>query len=493
MARGAALAALALSIVLGCGTGDSPTSRSSEGPAPTASASASLRPGPEGLVAADLARLEEAWRLVETHGPELWDGWGRERPPLLLQIGDADYLVGHPSPPDGFEPVAGRAVAGRPVLRREGHLARGIGVQQLGNRPGVALLRRADLQAFLDDVLGARVVSLDDVQYVRWAVHEAFHVYQFERFAMDLPRFGFEGDEMEEVARLEGLDGFARRLDDEGRLLRAALAAKDDRDLRLKLGAFLAERESRRASAPSGVASFEQAIEWSEGLARYTDVKVLQAAGRDDAPSSSFSALGAGYAEPEETWQAAIAWLDRLSSVPGTLRDRYYELGAGQAYALDRLMPGWQARAFPGGESIDSLLESGLAAADLGIPPTLRTLGVLDVRVADRMYRVSVADDAASWTRGLAGVDDLGPLDGLLFEFPGPVDARFSMQGATIPLDIAFFDAGGACLRVVKMPLCGSDPCQAYGSPAPFRWALEVPAGSLAGARPGDRLTVPAD
>jgi hypothetical protein len=87
-----------------------------------------------------------------------------------------------------------------------------------------------------------------------------------------------------------------------------------------------------------------------------------------DEPSAAFVALGAKYAEPEETWQAAIAWLDDLSSVPGTVRERYYELGAAEAYLLDRLMPGWQPRAFPGGESLEVLLAAALAAREQGLP-----------------------------------------------------------------------------------------------------------------------------
>jgi uncharacterized membrane protein (UPF0127 family) len=93
-------------------------------------------------------------------------------------------------------------------------------------------------------------------------------------------------------------------------------------------------------------------------------------------------------------------------------------------------------------------------------------------------------------TRGLAGVDDLGPLAGLLFAFPEPVEARFTMKGATVPLDIAFFDARGTCVQVLTMPPCAAEPCPTYGPGAPYRWALEAPAGSLAGIVAGDHMAL---
>jgi uncharacterized membrane protein (UPF0127 family) len=376
--------------------------------------------------------------------------------------------------------VTGFEVAGAPVLRRPGHLAPSIGVQLLGDRLGVALLPRAELQSFLDDLLGAGVVHLDDVQYVRWAAHEAFHVHQLEQMAMGLPRFGFAGDEMELAARLGQLDSVTSGLADEARLLRAALDARDDTELREEASVFLAARESRRANGPGDVAGFERAVEWSEGLARYTDVQLLEAAGSDYEPSAAFSALGAEYAQPDQTWQAAIAWLDDLSSVPGTVRDRYYELGAAQGYLLDRLMPGWQPRAFPGGESLEGLLGAALRAGAQGVPAALRSLGIADLRLGDKAYVVAVADAPDEWSRGLAGVDDLGTIDGLLFAFAEPVEAAFFMRGATIPLDIAFLGADGRCLAVHTMTLCAADPCPTYRAPAPYRWALEAPAGELA-------------
>lgn len=483
---------LALLAIAGCTSVPAPAGSPDGTSSAAPSAAPASVPTVDGPSADDLARLEEVYHLIDGLGPSLWTGWGEDHAPFLLESDTADFLVGHRAPPEGFVPVPGLTVGGEPVATRAGHLVPGIGVQPIGDQLGVALLPRDRLQAFVDELLGADVVALDDVQYVRWAAHEAFHVFELNSVGGELPRFGFEGNEMEMGGVLAETDGFADQLADEARLLKRALETQTDAELRAAVDTFLRGREQRRATLPAETGGFEQAVEWSEGLARYSDVRLLQAAASDYRPSPAFAVLGVSYPEPDATWADAIHWLDDLSSVPGTVRDRYYELGAAQAYLLDRLMPGWHPRALPGGESLESLLRAGLAAADAGTPPTLRALRAVDLAVADREYRVAVADDPAAWTRGLAGVDDLGPLDGLLFAFPEPVEARFSMKGASIALDIAFFDAAGACLGVVPMPRCATDPCPTYGARSPYRWALEGPEGTLAGIAEGDRMIAPA-
>ena len=483
---------LSLLAVAGCSSVPAPAGSAAGTSSATPGAAPASVPTADTPTADDLARLEEVHNLIDGLGPGLWAGWGEDHLPLLLESDTADFLVGHPAPPEGFETMAGLTVGGEPVSTRAGHLVPGIGVQPIGDQLGVALLPRDRLQAFVDELLGSGVVTLDDVQYVRWVAHEAFHVFELRSVGGELPRFGFEGSETEMGGVLAETDGFSERLADEARLLKRALATQTDAELRAAVDTFLRGREQRRATLPAEIGGFEQAVEWSEGLARYSDVRLLQAAASDYRPSPAFAALGASYPEPEATWTDAVHWLDDLSSVPGTVRDRYYELGAAQAYLLDRLMPGWHPRALPGGESLESLLRAGLAAADAGTPPTLRALPAAEVTTGDHGYRVAVADDPAAWTRGLAGVEDLGPLDGLLFAFPGPVEAKFSMKGASIALDIAFFDAAGTCVGFAMMPLCAADPCPTYGARSPYRWALEGPVGTLAGIAEGDRMTVQA-
>jgi len=130
-----------------------------------------------------------------------------------------------------------------------------------------------------------------------------------------------------------------------------------------------------------------------------------------------------------------------------------------------------------------SLSPDEIPPALLGRPLTIAEIGDLELRVA-------VADTADSRRRGLMNVGDFGGVEGLVFEYDAPTETSFYMKDVLVPLDIAFIDADGTALEVLTMALCTADPCPTYPSPAPFMWAIETPAGSLAGIAPGDRFVL---
>jgi len=130
-----------------------------------------------------------------------------------------------------------------------------------------------------------------------------------------------------------------------------------------------------------------------------------------------------------------------------------------------------------------SLSPDEIPPALLGRPLTIAEIGDLELRVA-------VADTADSRRRGLMNVDDFGGVEGMVFVYDAPTETSFYMKDVLVPLDIAFIDADGTVLGVLTMALCAADPCPTYPSPAPFTWAIETPAGSLAGIAPGDRFVL---
>ncbi|HEX5671939.1 MAG TPA: DUF192 domain-containing protein, partial [Acidimicrobiia bacterium] len=69
--------------------------------------------------------------------------------------------------------------------------------------------------------------------------------------------------------------------------------------------------------------------------------------------------------------------------------------------------------------------------------------------------------------------------------------AGFWMKDTIIPLDIAFFAADGSLVNLQTMEPCQADPCPFYHPGAPFRWALEAPAGDLDGLGSDATLIVP--
>lgn len=104
---------------------------------------------------------------------------------------------------------------------------------------------------------------------------------------------------------------------------------------------------------------------------------------------------------------------------------------------------------------------------------------VRQIEVGENQLTVAWAADTATRARGLSGVEDLGDIDGMLFDLEAERSVTFNMDEAVIPLDIYFFDSDGAMIGSLAMEPCRAEPCPSYGIDKPSRWALEVPAGTL--------------
>lgn len=113
------------------------------------------------------------------------------------------------------------------------------------------------------------------------------------------------------------------------------------------------------------------------------------------------------------------------------------------------------------------------------VPDELEGLDLGTVQLGDTAFLVAVADTASLRRRGLMDVSDLRDLDGMLFEFEQDTTVGFWMKGTLLTLDIAFFDTGGGLVDHFTMEPCAADPCPVYRPAGPYRYALEVPAGTL--------------
>ncbi|MBT8216209.1 MAG: DUF192 domain-containing protein [Acidimicrobiia bacterium] len=105
-------------------------------------------------------------------------------------------------------------------------------------------------------------------------------------------------------------------------------------------------------------------------------------------------------------------------------------------------------------------------------------------------YTVAVAQTRDELAQGLMGVEDLGPLDGMLFVYSTESIQSHWMKDTLIPLDIAFFDASGFLVSVESMTTCPDDDCPSYASAGPARYSIEVPFGGFADLPADARLVI---
>ena len=95
--------------------------------------------------------------------------------------------------------------------------------------------------------------------------------------------------------------------------------------------------------------------------------------------------------------------------------------------------------------------------------------------------------------RGLMEVTNLGGYAGMLFVWNEDVSSSFYMRNTPTPLSIGWFEADGALVSTADMDPCADvEGCPVYPAGRTYRFALEVPQGSLddVGVADGSSLAV---
>jgi uncharacterized membrane protein (UPF0127 family) len=119
------------------------------------------------------------------------------------------------------------------------------------------------------------------------------------------------------------------------------------------------------------------------------------------------------------------------------------------------------------------------AAVAPEVPAVLDGFDITTVALDGETLLVAVADDRDERQQGLMYLEDLGDLDGMLFVFEEDSSGGFWMKNTLIPLDIAFFDVSGDFVDGFEMEPCTDDPCRTYQPSGSYRYALEMPAGTM--------------
>ncbi|MCX7619642.1 MAG: DUF192 domain-containing protein [Acidimicrobiales bacterium] len=107
-----------------------------------------------------------------------------------------------------------------------------------------------------------------------------------------------------------------------------------------------------------------------------------------------------------------------------------------------------------------------------------------------------LADSADQHQRGLMFVTDptLGGKSGMLFRFAEDTGVGFWMKNTLLPLSIAYIDSQGGVVSTADMDPCpaAATSCPSYPPASTYRYAIEVPRGSLAdlGIEAGARVDV---
>ncbi|MEQ8768595.1 MAG: hypothetical protein RL885_32110 [Planctomycetota bacterium] len=336
-----------------------------------------------------LAQSEEVWKHIAREDNRVWPGWdASDTPRLFYRPGEQDVLIGHPAPPAGFLEYRGDLPwTGAPIFVRDDvtffdmdgqNTARPIeGVETLVVADTLSNLRQRvggllhDPRPAADKVETLKLsdLNLDAYEQMAMIAHEAFHVYQNRR----APNRGADESALRFYPTLSVVNnvGFALESD----LLLEALSADSEAAVRDAALRWLAVRAHRRTSLPSSAIPYEDEVEFSEGLAKFVELKLFETL-EGSTPSDAlwWSQEFRGFDD--------LSWLrdrrlddlrrnltgeqvvnnDRYGTAP--LRFRLYYSGMGIAALLDALGTSWREDIFRTQISLTDLVHRELAASD---------------------------------------------------------------------------------------------------------------------------------
>ncbi len=266
--------------------------------------------------------------------------------PLILFNESYEFLVGQAEPPFSWQVVKEDSFLGRPYHRRPAENSQAfavpVGTGWAGSGGTLEMMNREF------------PFRLSREFHVVIMLHEVFHAFQ----ATQAPRH-FAGATA--VYKLENIypskdPKFVAAWNKEGEALAEALAAKEETAVIALVQKFLDIRETRRRNVALDpkLISYERELEWLEGLAKYAEVRFYELAA-----SRSGAAAYARYRSGHPFWLWDLARLRRnLGGQEGDLR--FYLSGAAQAMLLDRLSPGWKAKAFEEKASLEDRLRTAV-------------------------------------------------------------------------------------------------------------------------------------
>jgi len=301
------------------------------------------------LPVVDVTRVQEFYRLSAAVQDEVWAGWSAVPAPLLLVTDRGEFLTHHPSPPSEFKKVSQDWHVRKrqfPVDFQATFPAFGPPSVVVIGEPANTLSQTST--PWLFTVMHEHFHQLQNAQPGYFAAVEALGLSNGDKTGMWMLNYPFPYEKTE-VAQAFGwlrdllLDVLAEQNAD-----RFAKLAKEYLAQRHKFFGLVSEKDRKYFS-------FQL---WQEGIARYTEVRSAEIAGRFT-PAAEFAAL-ADY-EPLEHYaeRARKKTLEELKHANLTTWKRtvVYSFGAAEGFLLDRFNPRWKEEYFKKLLSLDSYFE----------------------------------------------------------------------------------------------------------------------------------------
>lgn len=292
---------------------------------------------------ADRVRLAEAFRLADNVQDGIWPGWSAVPFAVLLVTPEHEFLVRHPRPSDDFalvteyDPLLHSAVYARdrqfsPVLLATFPAVGGLSTVVAGQPEQTG----KSSTPWVITLLHEHFHQLQNTQPDYFDAVAALGLSGGDETGMWMLDYPFPYDSAAVVERFTAYGDALLRALGAARGPEEAERVRDYLDARARLRDALGEADYRYLS-------FQL---WQEGVARYTEYRVAEAAAEQHEPLPSFRALDdfIPYSVAAASLRRALAEELADLDLASEKRVAFYPAGAAEALLLDVVRPGWRQR-----------------------------------------------------------------------------------------------------------------------------------------------------
>jgi len=293
----------------------------------------------------DRIRIAEAFRVGEKLQDQIWPDWASAPFAMLFVTDDYEFLIRHPKPSDEFQSIGYDKLLKSEVFWRPRKFQKSfLATFPAFDRTPVIVVGKAE--------------NTDDKTSTRWlfvVLHEHFHQLQYSRStyfdevgALNLAHGDTSG--MWQInfpfpyKDKTVADNF-RHLTD---LLMSASTANGESKRKVAFAKYLDARKAFAASLSADDYRYASFQLWQEGIARYTQYKIAELAGRKLKPSKAFRSLKDFTPFDKEAGRLLAVIGQEMKDLNLTTWERvvFYPFGASEGLLLDKVNPTWRQRYF---------------------------------------------------------------------------------------------------------------------------------------------------
>jgi len=289
----------------------------------------------------DRVRIAEAFRVGEKLEDRIWPDWSTAPFGILFVTDDNEFLIRYPKPNSefvsiGYDKLLKSEVFVRPRKFQKSFLAT---FPAFGPTPVIVV---------------GKAENTSDKTSTRWVfvlLHEHFHQLQYSRPAYfdDVSALNLAHGDTSGMWQINfpfpykdaTVAGRFRQLAD---LLMSANAAVRADDRKAAIAKYLTARREFATSLTADDYKYASFQLWQEGIARYTQYKIAELAGRKMKPSKEFRALKDFAPFDQEADRLLAVISDEMKKMDLTTWERvvFYPFGASEGLLLDKVEPNWQ-------------------------------------------------------------------------------------------------------------------------------------------------------